>query len=69
MQIPGDAAPLILLRRDEGSKQPTDPLLLVLYITRPLDHARAKNMKRARETPVLAPLAEFLAVEGRGIVR
>ena len=35
----------------------------------PLDEARTKIAHSAREAPVLAPLAEFLAVEGRGIVR
>ena len=35
----------------------------------PLDEARAKIAAAAAKAPVLAPLVEFLAVPGRGIVR
>jgi UDP-N-acetylglucosamine acyltransferase len=35
----------------------------------PLDEARAQISARAETAPVLRPLAQFLAVDGRGIVR
>lgn len=35
----------------------------------PLDEARSRIAEDAKELPVLAPLADFLAADGRGIVR
>jgi UDP-N-acetylglucosamine acyltransferase len=35
----------------------------------PLEEARAKIAQEATSAPALVPLAEFLTVQGRGIVR